>query len=126
MKVFNCYCCSGKLYHNCCEPILLGIKVPVTAEELMRSRYSAFATQRAQYLVATTHYYTQNNHLEADILEWSEANKWLKLEVLKATKTKVEFKAHYQDACKVKHIHHEFSTFKEENGKWFYVEGQFF
>jgi SEC-C motif-containing protein len=121
----NCYCCSTKPFDSCCAPYLLGKIKPATAEELMRSRYSAFATQNADYLVATTHFSTRKHHNKTDILEWSITNQWLKLEVLNATETTVEFRAHYLDGLGAKHIHHEFSTFKKENENWYYVDGRF-
>ena len=125
MLNFNCYCCSGKSFADCCEPFLIGTNAVETAEELMRSRYSAFATQQADYLLATTHFSTRDHHDKAEILEWSVSNKWLKLEVLNTTETTVEFKAFYQDGLGEKHIHHEFSAFKKEEGRWFYVDGKF-
>ncbi|WP_366183640.1 YchJ family metal-binding protein [Flavobacterium ovatum] len=125
MQVVNCYCCSRKIFDSCCEPYLLGTKKTTTAEELMRSRYSAFATQQADYLVSTTHFSTRKNHHKKDILEWATTNKWLKLEVLNTTETTVEFKAYYQDTSGQKYIHHEFSTFKKENENWYYVDGRF-
>ncbi|MCW2118892.1 SEC-C motif-containing protein [Flavobacterium sp. 7A] len=91
----------------------------------MRSRYSAFATQHADYLMRTTHFSTRKNHNSDDIMEWSVSNKWLQLEVLNASETRVEFKAHYQDTAGEKYVHHEFSTFKKEDGNWFYVDGLF-
>ena len=41
--MMNCSCCSGKLYEECCEPFHSKKEFPKTAEELMRSRYAAFA-----------------------------------------------------------------------------------
>ena len=49
-----CPCESKRTYDQCCEPYLLGRKVPETAELLMRSRFSAYAMNMAEYLVATT------------------------------------------------------------------------
>ncbi|WP_418262941.1 YchJ family protein [Flavobacterium faecale] len=125
MENIGCYCCSGKSFVDCCEPFLIGTKKPTTAEELMRSRYTAFATQQAEYLVETTHFSTRKHHAIEAILEWSKANKWLQLEVVEATETMVEFRAYYQDTSGEKHIHHEFSTFKKEMGNWYYVDGRF-
>jgi len=51
----NCPCCSGKEYKNCCEPFHLNKELPKTPEELMRSRYAAFAMVLPEYLVDTTH-----------------------------------------------------------------------
>lgn len=121
-----CYCCSGKIYEACCLPYLSGQKNAPTAEALMRSRYAAFASQQAPYLVATTHISTRKDHSELDIFEWSVANKWLKLEILQATETTVNFKAFYQDSKGKNRVHHELSSFKKEGDFWFYVDGTFF
>ena len=61
----------------------------------------------------------------ASILDWSQSNKWIKLEVLNTTTTTVEFKAFYLDTELKMQVHHEYSTFKIENEKWFYVDGTF-
>jgi len=121
-----CFCNSEKLFKDCCEPYLKGLKKAPTAEALMRSRYSAYASHQADYLVATTHISQRSNHSREDILLWAIRNKWQKLEVLKATETTVEFKAYFLDQNKTSQIHHEFSTFKQEEGVWYYVGGQYF
>ena len=119
----NCYCGSNSSFVNCCQPYIKGIQKVPTAEALMRSRYSAYATGAADYLVATTHISTRKFHKKSDILEWSKSNQWIKLEVLTSTKTTVKFKAYYLDYQLKAQIHEEFSTFVLENGSWFYVEG---
>ena len=45
--------CGGECYATCCEPFHLGTARPETAEQLMRSRYSAFALKQVDYLIAT-------------------------------------------------------------------------
>lgn len=121
----NCYCGNTVSFQDCCEPYIKGIKNAPTAETLMRSRYSAFATGAADYLVNTTHISKRRFHNKKDILAWSQANKWLKLEVLASTETTVTFKAYYLDENLKAQVHYEHSTFKLENGKWFYVDGEF-
>ena len=92
----------------------------------MRSRYSAYATHQADYLVATTHSSQRNLHSKEDILLWATSNEWQKLEVLKSKPTTVEFKAYYLDQNKQPHIHHEFSSFVQENRIWYYVDGDYY
>ena len=123
--MLKCYCGSEQNFENCCEPFIKGYKNPDTAELLMRSRYSAYASAAADYLVETTHSSTRKWHSRASILDWSQSNKWIKLEVLNTTTTTVEFKAFYLDAELKMQVHHEYSTFKMENEKWFYVDGTF-
>lgn len=121
----GCYCGNNVSFQNCCEPYIKGIKNTPTAETLMRSRYSAFATGAADYLVNTTHISKRRLQNKKDILDWSQANKWLKLEVLATTENTVTFKAYYLDENLKAQVHHEHSTFKLENEKWFYVDGEF-
>lgn len=122
----NCYCGSNTSFQDCCEPILNGIKKATTAEALMRSRYTAFATHKVDYLVATIHSSQRQFHLREEILNWAITNHWEKLEIIAVTETSVEFKASYNDGKNVKHIHHEFSNFIFENDEWFYVDGEFY
>ena len=121
----NCYCGNSIPFQDCCEPYIKGIDNAPTAEKLMRSRYSAFATGAADYLVNTTHISKRRFHNKKDILAWSQANKWLKLEVLASTETTVTFKAYYLDENLKAQVHYEHSTFKFENNKWFYVDGEY-
>ncbi|WP_374400207.1 YchJ family protein [Flavobacterium sp.] len=121
----NCYCGNSIPFQDCCEPYIKGITNAPTAKKLMRSRYSAFATGAADYLVNTTHISKRRLHNKKDILDWSQANKWLKLEVLASTETTVTFKAYYLDENLKAQVHYEHSTFKLENGKWFYVDGEY-
>ena len=121
----GCYCGNSISFQDCCEPYIKGIKNAPTAETLMRSRYSAFATGAADYLINTTHISKRKYHNKRDILAWSQANKWLKLEVLASTETTVTFKAYYLDENLKAQVHYEHSTFKLENDKWFYVDGEY-
>jgi SEC-C motif-containing protein len=120
----TCYCGSSLPFENCCQPYMNGILKAPTAEALMRSRYTAFATGAADYLVATTHSSTRKLHKKAEILNWSQSNQWIKLEVLASTATTVKFKAYYIDYQLKAQIHEEHSTFIFENGNWFYVDGK--
>jgi SEC-C motif-containing protein len=126
MKEIACYCGSQMNFNDCCRRYIDGTQKAPTALALMRSRYSAYATHNADYLVATTHITTRDQHKKSDILDWSRSNQWIKLEVLQATDDTVEFKAYYLDSHMQKQIHHEHSTFHMESGKWFYVDGEFY
>ena len=123
--MLGCYCGNLIAFQDCCEPYIKGIANTPTAETLMRSRYSAFATGDADYLVNTTHISKRKLHNKKDILTWSQSNTWLKLEVLNSTENTVTFKAYYLDENLKAQVHYEHSTFKLENGKWFYVVGEY-
>jgi SEC-C motif-containing protein len=92
------------------------------AESLMRSRYTAFVRERADYLLATWHPQRRPEHLGFD-----PGTRWLGLEV-KARKTidadqaEVEFVARQRDASGRAHRLHERSRFVREEGRWYYVD----
>lgn len=122
----NCYCGTELTFENCCKPIIDGFKKATSAEQLMRSRYTAYCIEAADYLVQTTHPSTRKFHRKSDILEWSKSNTWLKLEIIASIQDTVEFKAYYLDQSLKTTIHHEKSTFVFEEGSWFYLDGIFF
>lgn len=122
----NCYCGSFVLFENCCQPLIKVTLNAASAEQLMRSRFSAYCTQEVDYLVKTTHRSTRKFHKKSEILSWSRANRWLKLDIIEATTLIVEFKAYYSNGLLGDEVHHEKSTFIFEDGFWFYVDGIFF
>ena len=126
MVTQSCFCGSAFPFTQCCEPILVGNQKAVTAEVLMRSRYSAYATHNADYLIATTHSSTRTTHSKNEILYWATSNQWQRLEIIRVTSNTVEFKAFYFNPNKELQVHHEHSRFVEENGEWMYVDGDYF
>ncbi|HIE71337.1 MAG TPA: hypothetical protein EYP98_14860, partial [Planctomycetes bacterium] len=47
----NCPCTSGQQFAECCEPIIKQEQVSTTAEQLMRSRYSAYALGHVDWII---------------------------------------------------------------------------
>jgi SEC-C motif-containing protein len=127
MTDFNaCPCGSSKQFFACCEPFILEKELANSAEQLMRSRYSAYVVGAIDYLVDTTHFSTRANYKRKDIENWSKSTKWLGLEILHATESTVEFKAFFEGENNTKETHYEKSNFAFENGKWYYVDGVFY
>ncbi|MCK5028133.1 MAG: YchJ family protein [Bacteroidales bacterium] len=125
----DCPCCSGKSYSECCEAIIKNESAP-TALSLMRSRYTAYKNEDAEYLYKTTHPKTRGEYEHNEIKEWSKENTWIKLKIISLehgnvndTKGIVEFKAYYQDKHRNEQMLHERSTFLKENKQWFYLDG---
>ena len=88
----------------------------------MRSRYSAFVLQRADYLLATWHVSTR-----PAVLDFEPGARWLGLEVRAHVSTgpataEVEFVARMRVAGKAVRLH-ERSRFVLEGGRWFYLDG---
>lgn len=120
-----CPCGSGKAYGACCGRFHGGEAAP-TAEALMRSRYCAFVLGLADYLLATWHASTRPERL--DLYE-EPAPKWLGLEVKCHQQQDeghavVEFVARYRVGGRGQRLH-ETSRFVREDGRWFYVDGEF-
>lgn len=92
------------------------------AESLMRSRYTAFVCERADYLQATWHPSTR-----PAALDFEPGTKWLGLEVrrhrpISDDRAEVEFVARYRVGGRAVRLH-ETSRFVREGGRWFYVDG---
>lgn len=118
----HCPCSSGLTYRRCCVLWHEGAPAP-TAEALMRSRYSAYVLKLNDYLLATWHESTRPESLE------DSSTRWLGLEVKQhvqqdATHATVEFVARYR-ADGRGHRLHEVSRFVREDGRWYYVAGDF-
>jgi SEC-C motif-containing protein len=122
----NCYCGSLITFELCCQKFIDFSQNAKSAEDLMRSRYSAYATQAIDYLMATTALFQRQSLSKRDILIWSQSNQWDKLEIIDSTSTTVEFKAYYTDSKNVSYIHYEKSIFIIEDEKWCYVDGEFY
>jgi SEC-C motif-containing protein len=125
MENHSCYCGSGNSFERCCAIFINGVEKAPTALALMKSRYAAYASHQADYLLATTHSSERKQYSKEEILKWAIANKWQKLEIISFTENTVEFKAYFIDENNRNQVHYEFSTFKQENGSWFYVDGKF-
>jgi SEC-C motif-containing protein len=126
MNIVNCPCGSELVYLNCCQPYHLSTQVAPTAEALMRSRYSAFVVQNADYLWNTTHVSKRKGFTKEGYLSSAKNTTWLKLEIVFADVDVVEFKAYYLNRKFQAEVLHEKSNFKQEEGKWFYVDGKFY
>ena len=123
----KCPCGSEKSYNNCCEPYHAGEALAPTSEALMRSRYCAFVKNEMDYLSDTTDPQTRDKIDEDANREWAERAQFQKLEILsseeKSTKGLVEFKAYY-NIDDEDYIHHELSTFRKQDGEWFFKSGK--
>ncbi|MDF7809271.1 YchJ family metal-binding protein [Pontiellaceae bacterium B12219] len=120
MLIEPCPCGSGVGYADCCYPVISGSEKARTAEQLMRSRYSAYVKHDVDYLVSTTHPDSRSPELAASIAAWMNEVQWLRLHVLQADRDRVEFIAEYAAHGKTAR-HHECSRFKKYKGEWYYL-----
>lgn len=121
----RCPCGSGKLYRDCCQPFHQQQSMAETAEQLMRSRYCAFAKQEYDYLKKTWH-----EDYCPEQVENSQVVHWLGLEILATDKGQVEdehgmvhFKAYYKEKGKLQ-VLEERSQFLRLEGQWLYLKGE--
>jgi SEC-C motif-containing protein len=122
-----CPCQSGRTYARCCAPLHRGEALAGNAEALMRSRYSAYVRGDVPYLLATWYAGTRPASLELDD---AKATRWLGLEVKRheqrdADHAVVEFVARYKVGGASAVRLHEISRFVREDGRWYYVDGEF-
>ncbi|MEV0122776.1 YchJ family protein [Streptomyces sp. NPDC050703] len=121
-----CPCGHPRPYDTCCGGLHRGEAAASTPEELMRSRYSAFAVRDEGYLLRTWHPRTRPPRVEFD-----PALRWTGLEIEETTEGTafhttgtVTFRARYTDAGRPDSLH-ERSRFERLDGAWVYVDGAF-
>lgn len=116
---------------QCCGPYLSGTKNAPTAESLMRSRYSAYATYNMGYL-EKTHKHNHGEKFDQEAaLKWAKESHWNGLKIHSTSngnendlKGMVEFSAFYNDIKSGKPLEHkEKSSFEKIEEKWIFIEG---
>jgi SEC-C motif-containing protein len=121
-----CPCGRKSTYAACCGRWHAGPEAlaATSAEDLMRSRYSAFVLGLLDYLGETWHPSTRPAHLEP----MPAGLRWLGLDVRRhvqqdADHATVEFVARSKLGSRAERLH-ETSRFVREDGRWFYLDGQ--
>lgn len=119
-----CPCGSGRPYVACCGPVHSG-EPAVTAEALMRSRFSAFARGDAAPLLASWHPSTRPAALELE-----PELVWRRLQLVDTVaggpddaEGVVEFRASYRGPDGAGLLH-ERSRFVRVDGRWVYLDGE--
>ncbi|MQA33543.1 YchJ family protein [Modestobacter roseus] len=120
----RCPCGTGLPLAECCGRLHDGTATAATAEQLMRSRYSAFVVGAPAYLLATWHSTTRPRSLTLD-----PDVRWTGLDVLRTTggtllaaEGTVEFRASHVIGSAAG-SQHEDSRFVREDGAWRYLDG---
>jgi SEC-C motif-containing protein len=120
MTPVACPCGSGESYDACCGPIVRNERSADTAEELMRSRFTAFALGDVDHVFRSWHPATRPDDLDSlpDL-------EWLGLEILDVVDGGpgddhgvVEFVATHTGGAQ-----HERSRFTRRAGRWVYLDG---
>jgi SEC-C motif-containing protein len=123
-KPTACPCGLPADYSDCCGKLHSGLAQAATAEQLMRSRYSAFAVRDVPYLLRSWHPDTRPAELDLD-----PRLSWEGLEILGSTEGgpfhttgTVEFRAHYRERGTSGTLQ-ENSRFVRHDGAWVYLDG---
>ncbi|GGO90521.1 YchJ family protein [Wenjunlia tyrosinilytica] len=119
-----CPCGLPSSYDDCCGRLHRGQERAATPEQLMRSRFSAFAVRDEAYLLRSWHPSTRPPGIDFD-----PGLRWLRLEILGSTdggpfrdEGTVEFRAHYSERGRAGSMH-ENSRFVRHDDAWVYVDG---
>lgn len=122
-----CPCGSGKVYGECCEPLHDARAYAQTAEQLMRSRYTAYVKRLSDYLKQTWAESTR-----PDEIDFEPGLSWQKLTILKTKKGRpkdqkgwVTFCAEYQVGLERFKMTEKSEFIRDSDGRWVYLSGEF-
>lgn len=122
-----CPCGSEIALSECCGPLLAGEQHAASAEQLMRSRYSAYVLNNDEYLANTWHPSMRSLDISDDD---QQKPVWQGLEIVKTvagesddTEGTVEFIARFRVDNQAGRLH-EKSQFIKEEGRWYYLDGE--
>jgi SEC-C motif domain protein len=117
-RLMRCACHSGRDYADCCQPFHQGEPAP-TCEQLMRSRYGAFALGLSGYLQHTLAF-THPDRGEPLVLP---RRTYSGLTIVEAHKDEVLFVARIEERGRDLSFA-ELSKFVKERGEWRYASGR--
>lgn len=123
-----CLCGRPLSLEGCCLPVIQKSQEAITAEDLMRSRYTAFALKDVDYLVYS--HKSPQGFVDAEAIRAGmPGTQWIKLEIV-GTKEgqaadvegEVSFYAHYNHDGEFGVVA-ERSRFGRLDGRWVYLDG---
>ncbi|MQY06876.1 YchJ family protein [Actinomadura macrotermitis] len=119
-KTKPCPCGLPRTYQECCGRLHRGEAAATTAEQLMRSRYSAYVVRDARYLLASWHPSTRPPRIDFDPgLAWEGLTIVRTVDGTPFNRTGVvEFRARHNGGEL-----HEISRFARVDGAWVYLDG---
>ena len=118
--------CGGGAYGDCCGPVVAG-DAAATAEQLMRSRFTAFALGHARHVRDSWHPSTAPASVDLD-----DGLRWDRLDIVRTDEGQpgdrrgvVEFVASWHDPRTGESGRlHEVSRFRFALGRWYYLDGE--
>ncbi|MEO1066230.1 MAG: YchJ family metal-binding protein [Pseudomonadota bacterium] len=125
-RPLTCPCGRNAPYEACCQPFHTGDALPDTAEQLMRSRYTAFVKSEIDYLKDTTWPKFQKDFDVDGYRRRAQESLWLGLVIHETdaggadtTRGTVAFTAHSM-VNGAKNAQQEVSLFRKKAGRWYY------
>ena len=122
----KCPCGSTIQLAECCAPIIADHSRAETAEQLMRSRYTAFTLANNAYLMESWAEATRPGEINTE----DDSIQWLHLKIQGCDKGGkqdsegfVTFTASFLSSGHLCHLH-EKSRFIKEGGLWYYLDGE--
>lgn len=144
----SCYCGSAQSFAFCCLPFIEGKQTPTTAEQLMRSRYSAYCVAHVDYIHGSYHPSKQAENPPVDIAAFAKSANFIALTILPTPvlpqttalgnpEQGLETSSGLVDGC-INYVHfiarfiqhdklqqlEEISRFVWQQQQWWYVDGQ--
>ncbi len=122
----ECPCQSGRSFEQCCQPFITSRSLPATAEQLMRSRYTAYTQKNSEYLLQSWHEDFKPSAIDFISLQ----HHWIGLKIVSTLQGGQEDQAgqvHFVARFKLNgkaHRMEEKSLFKKIDGKWVYLQGE--
>lgn len=127
----ECHCGKKISFEECCAPVINNTTKASSAEQLMRARYSAYATASVDFLHDSLHPDSREDFDFEATQHWAESSTWHQLSIItsKAGQKEdkvgsVDFIAAYTDEDEVEHRHCERSQFKKVDDAWYFCDGQ--
>jgi SEC-C motif-containing protein len=125
-----CPCGSTRSYADCCRPVIAGGRRAETAEQLMRSRYSAYVTKELAWLKTSLHPDHRADYDEASSRAWAERAEWHGIKIVGTEKGgpgdregTVEFVVSFTESG-VRQEHRERSSFSKVGDAWYFTTGK--
>ena len=120
----QCPCGVGNSFESCCQPVLGDSSVATCAEQLMRSRYTAYVRGDVEHLRRTWH-----TDSRPDQIGFDSSVRWLGLRIVSSSdggpddlEGQVEFIAEFRHEHLSRELH-ELSHFVRQHGRWTYLSG---
>jgi SEC-C motif-containing protein len=125
-----CPCGSNKQLSSCCDPVISGKTPAVTAEALMRARYTSYATGRIDFIEKSHAPESRADFDRKASEKWAKESTWRGLHIL-AVKDGgpdddtgiVSFVAGFSTGGQ-DYEHREIATFRKDKSGWLFVDGK--